>query len=397
MKIDILKHTIVNTVKSVSFWMKKPERKFFRTILENMLEYKTVVLSKLWNTDEKTAKKWLKYYSEHLWKSCWNNLWEKVEKIMVKFVWKLDSSNVFCFDSVDSNKNSAKKMEELKKVRDWSTWWFWNWYVWHWVSIKSIPLFLHRERCKKDEKDKWIRFEIFQEQVKKIYKIFWNWYWILADRLYDDFKKFKLLIKLWFNFVIRLKTNRNVEILEGKNKWKKIETWKLEEWKYTVKIKWVKQELYIFVKALKGQKKPIRVISNVNNEKTVDKYLERWEIERIFKVWKQEYDFEKVWTKSIQKTENLVYLVQLCLGISAYIFNKLNPKYEFWVDKNKSVTLEKIHKKIKPFLKRKSLTFNRNSITKFISYYMKFIRKMKYSFDKTILKPSSWLQLSLKV
>ena len=126
MKIDILKHTIINTVKSVSFWMKKPERKFFRTILENMLEYKTVVLSKLWNTDEKTAKKWLKYYSEHLWKSCWNNLWEKVEKIMVKFVWKLDSSNVFCFDSVDTNKNSAKKMEELKKVRDWSTWWFWN-------------------------------------------------------------------------------------------------------------------------------------------------------------------------------------------------------------------------------------------------------------------------------
>lgn len=28
MKIDILKHTIINTVKSVSFWMKKPERKF---------------------------------------------------------------------------------------------------------------------------------------------------------------------------------------------------------------------------------------------------------------------------------------------------------------------------------------------------------------------------------
>ena len=37
MKIDILKHTIVNIVKSVSFWMKKPEKKFFRTILENML------------------------------------------------------------------------------------------------------------------------------------------------------------------------------------------------------------------------------------------------------------------------------------------------------------------------------------------------------------------------
>ena len=55
MKIDILKHTIVNIVKSVSFWMKKPEKKFFRTILENMLEYKTTVLTKMWDTKEKSA------------------------------------------------------------------------------------------------------------------------------------------------------------------------------------------------------------------------------------------------------------------------------------------------------------------------------------------------------
>jgi hypothetical protein len=47
MKIDILKHTIINTIKSVSYGMKKPEKKFFRTILENMLEYKTTVLTKM--------------------------------------------------------------------------------------------------------------------------------------------------------------------------------------------------------------------------------------------------------------------------------------------------------------------------------------------------------------
>jgi hypothetical protein len=47
MKIDILKHTIINTVKSITFGMKKPDVKFFKTILENMLEYRTTVLSQL--------------------------------------------------------------------------------------------------------------------------------------------------------------------------------------------------------------------------------------------------------------------------------------------------------------------------------------------------------------
>ncbi len=81
MKTDILKHTILNTVKSLSFWMKKPERKFIRTILENMLEYKTTVLSKMWDTDKKSAKELKNYYSFNLWKWEWNDLWKKVEKI----------------------------------------------------------------------------------------------------------------------------------------------------------------------------------------------------------------------------------------------------------------------------------------------------------------------------
>ena len=123
MKIDILKHTLLNTIKSLSFWMKKPERKFIKTILENMLEYRTTVLSRLWDTDKKPAKELKNYYSFNLWKWEWSNLWEKVEKIMVKFIWKPDrENNFFCFDTVDTNKNSAKKMEWLKIVRDWSRW-----------------------------------------------------------------------------------------------------------------------------------------------------------------------------------------------------------------------------------------------------------------------------------
>jgi len=252
MKIDILKYTIMNIVKSLSFWMKKPERNFLKIILENMIEYKTTVLSKLWNTEVMSAKQFRKYYSRHLWKPEWSHLWEKIEKIMVKFIWKIDKeNNFFCFDTVDTNKNSAKKMEWLKPVRDGSKWSIWNGFTWHCVSIKSIPLFFKRERIKENDKDMTIKMDVFEEQVSKILNIFWAWYWILADRWYDDFKKFKLLIELWFFFCIRLKTNRNIEILDWENKWKIMKIWDLDEWNYTVRIDWIEQNLYIFVKLLK--------------------------------------------------------------------------------------------------------------------------------------------------
>lgn len=395
MKIDILKHTIINTVKSVTFWMKKPDVKFFKTTLENMLEYRTTVLSQLWNIEEKPAKELKNYYSRHLGKEIWSNLWEKVEKIMIKFIWKINKEeNCFCFDTVDTNKNSAEKMEWLKIVRDWSEWTLWNWFTWHSVSVKWIPLFLDREKIKTEE-NKWLKFEIFEKQINKILSIFWAWYWVLADRWYDDFKKFKLLIELGFFFCIRLKTNRNLEIIDWILKWKTVKSWDLEEWNYIVKIAWIEQNLYVFVKTLKWLKNPIRVISNINDEDNIERYLKRWEIERIFKTWKQEFDFERVWTKSIQKTENLVYLIQLCLGISAYIFNKLNPKFEFEQEKNETISFQKMYKKISPFLKKKGLTLNKNSITSFIAYYMKFIRNTKAYFWNTTLKHWFSSQLSL--
>jgi hypothetical protein len=68
MKIDILKHTLVNVKKSVTFWMNVVEKKFFSTILDNMMEYKTPVLSHLWDKLEIWSKILRKYYTNHLWK-----------------------------------------------------------------------------------------------------------------------------------------------------------------------------------------------------------------------------------------------------------------------------------------------------------------------------------------
>jgi len=398
MKIDILKHTLVNVKKSITFWMWKVEKKFFSKILDNLIEYKTPVLSQLWNWLKEWNKVLRKYYTNHLWNEEWLNLPNKVVKIMIKFIWNIDKEkDFFCFDTVDSNKNSAKKMEWLKIVRDWSRRTFWNGYVWHWVSIKSIPLFLDREWIveKKEEKST-LKFDIFEKQLSKILSIFGAWYWVLADRWYDDKEKFNLLIKLNFNFVIRLKKNRNILVLEWKNKWEIISVWTLEEWNYIVKVDWIKDNLYIFVKKLKWQINPIRVISNINDENNVLKYLKRWEIERIFKTLKQEYNFEKIWTMKIQKTDNLVALIQLSFWISAYIFNELEAKKLKIERKSESISCEKILKKIKPFLKKKDLTLNRNSITNFLWYYIKLIKKVKFNLKVTQKVIFSW-QLSLKL
>lgn len=256
---------------------------------------------------------------------------------------------------------------------------------------------------KKNEKKEWekstLKFDIFEKQLTKIYSIFWDWYWILADRWYDDKAKFELLMKLNFNFVIRLKTNRNVFVLEWKKSWTTQKVWELEEWNYTVKVDWIEENLYIFVKKLEWQTNPIRVISNVNKEDNVLKYLKRWEIERIFKTLKQEYNFEKIWTMTIQKTDNLVALIQLSFWISsypkgtsfrAYIFNELEAKKLKKWDKSESISCEKILKKIKPFLKKKDLTLNRKSITNFLWYYMKYIKKVKFNLKVTKNIVFSW-------
>ena len=97
----------------------------------------------------------------------------------------------------------------------------------------------------------------------------------------------------------------------------------------------------------------------------------------------------------IEKTDNLVALIQLSFWISAYIFNELEGKKLKNETKSESISCEKIIKKIKPFLKKKDLTLNRNSITNFLWYYMKFIRKTKTYFKKATVKPWFSLQLIL--
>jgi hypothetical protein len=137
----------------------------------------------------------------------------------------------------------------------------------------------------------------------------------------------------------------------------------------------------LVVLTLPKYKNPIRVLSNEKDTKIVEQYLKRWEIERIFRSGKQEFDLEKIGTMSKQKIDNLIAMVQLCLGISAYVYRKIELNS---VDRNEQTKRKAVidattfRKELAKYLKRVSLTFNRNSIIRFIGEYMKKVKKMKY-------------------
>ena len=417
MIIDILKHTIVNVCKSVTYGMKKPDKKFFRRYLESVLEYRTTVLSRLWDRNEEDACTILSYFTRNLGKEVFFDLPAKVSSILFRFIKKIESYECACFDSVDLNKYSAKKMEGIKKVRDGSTGQIVNGYVLNGVSVRWIPLMMEREILEGEGEEKTTRFDIFTNQIGKLVSSFWKGYWILADRLYDDVKKYNLLIARGLRFAIRMKTARCVTILDGWTeewlkewKWKKVSVGDLPTGHYEVTFTKLTKPCYIVVYKHPNCKKPIRVLSNEKDPNTVERYLKRWEIERIFRSGKQEYDFEKIGTQSAQKIDNLIAIVQLCLGISAHVYGKIEREYHtekesqtLW--KKQSVTTFKQQKAVisattfcqhmKRYLKQVSLTFNRNSIIGFIGEYMKKLKKMKYYLKRVTL--SSWESSQLRL
>lgn len=163
-------------------------------------------------------------------------------------------------------------------------------------------------------------------------------------------------------------------------------------------------------------KNPIRVLSSESDTGTVLQYLKRWEIERIFKTGKQELELESIGTKSKYKIDHLIVLVQLSLGISAHIYNRLHEQliteecsgkivkmkakylvFEGSNPNNKKAVVDATAfvKNMKRYLARVSKTFNRNSIICFIGDYMKKVRKIYWNLEKVTQKPQLSAQLSL--
>ena len=146
----------------------------------------------------------------------------------------------------------------------------------------------------------------------------------------------------------------------------------------------------------------------------VTQYLKRWEIERIFKSGKQEFNFEKIGTKSKHKIDHLIAMIQLSLAISAHVYNQLasvslteggsaesemipeGNSTKFETKEKAVVSATAFCKEMKKYLKRVSKTFNRNSIISFIGEYIKLVKKIQWNL-KVTLKPIASSQLSLGI
>jgi len=85
-----------------------------------------------------------------------------------------------------------------------------------------------------------------------------------------------------------------------------------------------KEDRYdLFLHVTKHEKftEPMRVITNIADSHASSTYFRRWEIERIFKTMKQEFEMEKIRTQSLAILDNTIATIQLAVALSNACFN----------------------------------------------------------------------------
>lgn len=160
--------------------MCKWDKSFFKDFFPALLKNKTTIMRKLSLNETKNTKKVCERNSYFLAKESFTSLPLKIEKRCMAWVWEVTDNDYICIDEVDIAKPTAKLMEWISQVRDWSTWNIVNWYIFHWVSIKNIPVIMQQE----DLKNKF-KAEYFWSIIERMMK-YTKWKWIYVfDALYD--------------------------------------------------------------------------------------------------------------------------------------------------------------------------------------------------------------------
>lgn len=335
--------------------MWKCDKRFFKDFFWSIMSHRTTIMKKLslmkYEKIDKITEK-IKHFFE---KESFKNFPEKIEKRCFSMVWKIKSNDYICIDEVDIAKPYAKKMEWLKKVRDWSTWNIVNWYMFHWVSIRWIPVILEYEDLFNKFKS-----EYFWKIIDRILS-YTKWIWtFVLDAGYDISSYIDFLNKKVANYIIRAKKDRYYTIVKTG---KKLKLKEFRDWIYKVKIENVENYLYLHIKTNNGYDEPIRILSNSKDINT-EEYAKRWEIEAIFKTMKQEFQMEKIQTSSLQVLKSIVASIQLAVAISRVIYNQNNS----FKDSSKIVLSNRFGSRFHKFTKSLWITMNSNSIIKFISY-----------------------------
>ena len=150
------------------------------------------------------------------------------------------------------------------------------------------------------------------------------------------------------------------------------------------------------VKQYKGYESPIRVVSTMEIlpedllhawtqdkpgkeelgkvEDIPDLYFQRWEIERVFKTMKQEYQMEKIRVQDLVVLKNTFAVMQLAMALSNACFNN-EIKQNTVKGKGFFRVQDRFMRKFEKYTRRLWLTMNRNSIVNFIAYSLEIFYK----------------------
>lgn len=344
-----LKNKISDFCVKISENIGKVEAKFALDMIFWLISGWNILLSEIWRrlNEDISIKQTIKRLSSNLNKFDFDDMCEIKDNLLIQNKNQINSDTVLSLDGWDINKSWALKMENLKRVHDWSKNSLELWYCLNsivatninkdWKPINTaLNLNLYSTKAKEFESEN-------KESVKSIddvIKIIWNiWIWVL-DRGYDRSKNIiKELLSRKLTFIVRaiwtrnitrvknwkvhllksfadiIKTRKRVTYFEYKvdknNQKKKIKlNWRV--WYEKIKIEWIKEELTLCVLKKLNWELSMMMITNMKIDNNTDavkvfsKYSSRWWVEDTYKFMKQEFQLEKIMLKNYKSLQNMM-------------------------------------------------------------------------------------------
>ncbi len=326
----------------------KNDKRFIKEFFWDIIKLRTTIMNKLWFWKYKNPNKMSEKIKHFFEKDSFKNFNLKVEKRCFSMLWKINKNDYIVFDEVDIAKQYSKKLENLSKVRDWSTWNIVSWYMYHWVSINWIPVILEYEDLTNKFKS-----EYFWKLIKKV-EDYTKWKWIYVyDAWYDIASYIEFLNNSVNRWIIRAKKNRIYFDLKT-NKYLKLKEFK--DWVHKVRINSVNESIYLHIKSNPKFPEPMRILSN-SRKTDIEEYKQRREIETIFKTMKQEFQLEKLQAKSLIVFKNFVSTIQLAMALTRTIYKKNNS----FCENQRFILSSRFKSRFRDYTKSRWITMNSNS------------------------------------
>ena len=348
--INQMKEKITNFSKKISKGLSLPNSKFVLDMVYGLISSSSVFLSEIARSlnENITLKKIIERLSNRLSNFdnekrdlVWNNYIDTVKS-------KIDDNTVFCNDPGDLGKKFSSKLENLDLIKDGSTGEYINGYQMFEIAAltknEKLPIPVYSSLFSSNEENFVSTNSEYLKGLEYVKETFGKVGIYALDRGFDDEKYFNYFSKEKLNFVIRMKTIRNVIACKNGNSYNikklamKVKCKNQYSYKdknkivrtattgyVRVKIPNIEGKIFylVVIKSSEFPKDPMILLTNLkpNNEeftKVVNKvYITRWKIEEYFKFKKQQFKFEKILVRTLNSIRTLNMLLSIVIGFIA--------------------------------------------------------------------------------